>query len=180
VTGSDEKCVFCDEKVVVLHSFSTIEADRNLRRIVTDLQDFELLAKISGGYLIAIEAKYHMKCLNNLRNKHRSFQRKMKSAELLKAEEEEEEEERFNEARAFVELFEYIEDSVENGTLFFPLPELHSLFENRLSDLGYPKSVNQLIDLGLRIKFWITSRKRTNKTMESKPCYFSEMGYRTL
>ena len=104
--------------------------------------------------------------LTNLRNKHRSFQRKMKSAKLLDAEEEE----RFNEATAFVELVEYIEDSVENGTLFFPLPELHSLFENRLSDLGYPKSVNQLIDLGLRIKFWITSRKRTNKTMESKPC----------
>ena len=52
-------------------------------------------------------------------------------------------EERFKEARAFVELVEYIEDSVENGTLFFPLPELHSLFENRLSDLGYPKSVNR-------------------------------------
>ena len=33
---------------------------------------------------------------------------------------------------------------MENGTLFFPLPELHSLFENRLSDLGYPKSVNRL------------------------------------
>ena len=138
MTGSDEKCVFCDEKVGVLHSFSTIEADRNLRRIVTDLQDFELLAKISGGDLIAIEAKYHMKCLTNLRNKHRSFQRKMESAELLDAEEEE----RFNEARAFVELVEYIEDSVENGTLFSPLPELHSLLENRLSDLGYPKSVN--------------------------------------
>ena len=139
MTGSDEKCVFCDEKVGVLHSFSTMEADRNLRRIVTDLQDFELLAKISGGDLIAIEAKYHMNCLTNLRNMHRSFQRKMKSAELLDAEEEE----RLKEARAFVELVEYIEDSVENGTLFFPLPELHSLFENRLSDLGYPKSVNR-------------------------------------
>ena len=76
--------------------------------------------------------------LTNLRNKHRSFQRKMKSAKLLDAEEEE----RFNEARAFVELVEYMEDSVENGTLFSPLPGLHSLFENRLSDLGYPKSVN--------------------------------------
>ena len=53
------------------------------------------------------------------------------------------EEERFNEARAFVELAEYIENSVENGTLLFPPPELHSLFENRLSDLGYPKSVNR-------------------------------------
>ena len=139
MTGSDEKCVFCDKKVGVLHSFSTIEADRNLRRIVTDLQDFELLAKISGGDLIAIEAKSHMNCLTNLRNMHRSFQSKMKRAELLDAEEEE----RLKEARAFVELVDYIEDSVENGTLFFPLPELHSLYENRLSDLGYPKSVNR-------------------------------------
>ena len=63
---------------------------------------------------------------------------KKKSAETLEAEEE-----RFNEARAFIELAEYIESSVENGTLLFPLPELHSLFENRLGDLGYPKSVNR-------------------------------------
>ena len=136
VIGDDQKCLFCDEgdKVGVLHSFTTIEADRNLRQIVNDLQDFEPLAKISGGDLIAIEAKYHMKCLTNLRNKHRSFQRKSKSDQFLEAEEEE----RFNEARAFVELLEYIEDSLENGNLFFTLPELHSLFQNRLSDLGYP------------------------------------------
>ena len=54
-----------------------------------------------------------------------------------------EEEEKFNEARAFVELAEYIENSVENGTLLFPLPELHLLFKNRVSDLGYPKSANR-------------------------------------
>ena len=140
VIGDDQKWLFCDEgdKVGVLHSFTTIEADRNLRQIVNDLQDFELLSKISGGDLIAIEAKYRMKCLTNLRNKHRSFQRKSKSDQFLEAEEEE----RFNEARAFVELLDYIEDSVENGTLLFTLTELHSLFGNCLSDLDYPKSVN--------------------------------------
>ena len=52
--------------------------------------------------------------LTNLRNKHRSFQRKMKSAKLLDAEEEE----RFNEARAFVELVEYIEDSGKWNPVF--------------------------------------------------------------
>ena len=141
VTGGDQKCLFCDEgdKVGVLRSFTTIETDRNLPQIVNDLQDFELLAKISGGDLIAIEAKYNMKCLTNLRNKHRSFQRKSKSDQFLEAEEEE----RFHEARAFVELLEYVEDSVENGTLVFTLPELHSLFANRLIDLFYPKSVNR-------------------------------------
>ena len=56
---------------LVCFSFTTIEApDRNLRQIVNDLQDFEPLAKISGGDLITIEDKYHMKCLTNLRNKH--------------------------------------------------------------------------------------------------------------
>ena len=141
VIGRDQKCLFCDEgdKVGVLHNFTTIEADRNLRQIVNDLQDFELLAKISGGDLIAIKAKYHMKCLTNLRNKHRSFRRKSKSDQFLDVEEEK----RFNEARALVEVLENIEDSVENGTLFFTLPKLHSLFENRLSDLGYPNSVNR-------------------------------------
>ena len=79
VVESDEnRCLFCGEgnKLGVLHGFSTIEADSNLCRIFTDLQDLKLLAKISGGDLIAIEGKYHMKCLTNLRNKHRSHQRK--------------------------------------------------------------------------------------------------------
>lgn len=79
-----------------------------------------------------------MKCLGNLGNKYKFHQRKKESAETLEAEEEE----RFNEARAFFELAEYIENSVENGTLLFPLPELHSPFENRLSDIGYPGQIS--------------------------------------
>ena len=85
-----------------------------------------------------------MKCLSNLGNKYKFHQRKketfgtLESAETLEAEEEE----RFNGARAFLELAEYIEKSVENGTLLFPLPELHSPFENRLSDIGYPGQIS--------------------------------------
>lgn len=79
-----------------------------------------------------------MKCLSNLGNKYKFHQRKKESAETLEAEEEE----RFNGARAFLELAEYIEDSLENGTLLFPLPELHSPFENRLSDIGYPGQIS--------------------------------------
>ena len=68
VESDENRCLFCGEgnKLGVLHGFSRIEADRNLHQIVTDLQDFELLAKISGVDLIAIEGKYHMKCLTNL------------------------------------------------------------------------------------------------------------------
>ena len=52
-----------------------IDADDNVRRMATDLQDTELLAKISGGDLTAIEAKYHLACLTSLRNKHCSYLR---------------------------------------------------------------------------------------------------------
>ena len=55
VESDENRYLFCGEgnKIGVLHGFCTIEADRNLRRIVTDLQDFELLAKISAEDLIA-------------------------------------------------------------------------------------------------------------------------------
>ena len=79
-----------------------------------------------------------MKCLSNLGNKYKFHQRKKESAETLEAEEEE----RFNGARAFLELAEYIENSVVNGTSLFPLLELHSPFENRLSDIGYPGQIS--------------------------------------
>ena len=97
----------------------------------------------------------------------------MKSAKLLDAEEEE----RFNEARAFVELVEYMEDSVENGTLFSPLPELHSLFENRLSDLGYPKSVNWF---RLKNKILDHFQEAHEQDDGKQTVLIFKMGYRTL
>lgn len=134
-------CIFCEktEDVRLLHKFSTVEADRNLRDIATELKEFDLLAKISGGDLVAIEAKYHMKCLTDLRNRHRLFLRKKKNPELIEIEERE----KINETRAFIELVEYIENSVENGTHFFIVAELHALYEERLKDLGVNKSINR-------------------------------------
>lgn len=55
-----------------------------------------------------------MKYLTTLRNNHRAFKRRSKSAELMK----DEEQEKMNKSRAFLELVDYIENSVENGTLF--------------------------------------------------------------
>ena len=39
-----------------------------------ELQDTELLARISGGDLVAIETKYHFKCLSAYKSKYRSVQ----------------------------------------------------------------------------------------------------------
>ena len=43
--------------------FSTFDTDSNMQTMITELQDVYLFARIDGGDLIAIEAKYHLKCL---------------------------------------------------------------------------------------------------------------------
>jgi len=104
--------------------------------MITELQDTTLLSRIDGGDLIAKESKYHLKCLINLRNSYRSHTRKSSPQHQNI-------DEKLNESRAFVELTNYIEKAVDSGTLLFKLSELHSLYVNRLEDLGVNKLVNK-------------------------------------
>ena len=53
-----------------LHQVLTFDTDTNIRTMITELQDTELLARIDGGNLIAKELKYHLNCLVNLRNRY--------------------------------------------------------------------------------------------------------------
>ena len=57
-----EKCIFCeqDHEIKQLSSVQTFEQDSNIRTMATDFQDVEIMARISGGDMIAIEAKYHL------------------------------------------------------------------------------------------------------------------------
>ena len=79
-----------------------------------------------------------------------------------------------NESRAFVELVNYIENSVNSGTHFFILPELlHGIYEKRLNDLRVKKQVNRF-----RFKnklYWTTFRKLKNKMMVKELFSFSMM-----
>ena len=119
-------CIFCEEENGKLHQFSTLQSDKSIRMMATDLQDVSLLARIEGGDLIALEAKYHINCLTELRNRHRSLVRESNYTSSDLHEEEQ------MKARAFVELLAYIENSVEDGSFFFKLYELRHLYENRL------------------------------------------------
>lgn len=58
-----------------LNNCATMKLDHDLRRMATELQDSSLIARISEGDLIAIEAKYHVNCLASFRNKYRSMKR---------------------------------------------------------------------------------------------------------
>ena len=79
------------------------------------------MARISGGDMIAIEAKYHLSCLTKLRNRHRSFQRKLKRQTMKN-------DDNVAEYHAFEELLQFMEDSVMEGVFLFKIMDLHSLY----------------------------------------------------
>ena len=121
--------MFCEEKKAEsLHEYTTVNTDKSLRRMATEMLDTEILAKISGGDLVAIEAKYHVSCLVKYRNKYRSFLRQQHSPKNWSREQ--------HKARAFTELVTFIEASLEEESNLFKLSELHQLYQQHLNDLG--------------------------------------------
>ena len=116
----------------------TIKAGNNIRVMAADLQENELLTRIEGGDLIALDAKYHLACLTALRNRHRSLMRQRQDCS-----DNQKEENKF-EARAFVELIAHVENGVEGGQLYFKLSSLREIYESRLLDLGIRKEINRV------------------------------------
>lgn len=56
-------CFFCGENDGVLHKASTMRLNQNVRECAHDLRDRNLLAKLSAGDMVAIDAVYHNICL---------------------------------------------------------------------------------------------------------------------
>jgi len=111
-------CLFCGE-TGDLHDVMTLEVDEKVRKMATDLQDSALLKHIAGGDMIAIEAKYHKKCMTNLTNRHRAFLCRNQDWQSR-------EEDKKNEARAFVKLISFMESCID-GAKYISLTELHQL-----------------------------------------------------
>lgn len=113
--------------------------DKELRMMATALQDTTLMSKLSGGDLVAIEAKYHLNCLVAYRNQYRSMQRAASSDDGTTTTDE-----KILQARAFADLVFHIEGMLENDTYnIFKLSELHELYINRLRELGIEKGINK-------------------------------------
>ena len=70
-------CIFCrtihDNET--LHNCSTMELDKSIREMATQLQDIDMLTLMTEGDLVAIGAKYHLRCLVAFRNRYRSLGR---------------------------------------------------------------------------------------------------------
>jgi len=110
-------CFFCGQPSGTsgLHRAATFQLDNRVWSCVVLLQDTELLAKLSTTDMMALEAKYHAKCLVSLYNRAR------------KAKEEEHTDEM--EAKAFAELVMYIEEQIdEEKAPVFKLNDLSQLY----------------------------------------------------
>lgn len=120
-------CFFCNKQAGTadLHEAATKEIDKHVRRCATELGDTELLAKLSAGDMIAIEAKYHRNCLRALYNKIRPAALKDEDADRLHG-------------IAFAELVVFMEDmhADEDNAPVFKLSDVANLHKTRLEQLG--------------------------------------------
>ena len=129
-------CIFCGEQnSEKLHEYATRNAKVFLRTMASEMDDNEMLTKLSSGDLVAIEAKYHFSCLTKFRNRYRSYLPEKNKTTIEKYEQ--------AKARTFVELIPYIECAIEEGAYLFKVKELHEMYQNRLKDIGYGFEVNK-------------------------------------
>ena len=127
-------CFFCNRSDgKMLHQVSTFWADRRVRDAALFLNDKELLAKLSAGDMIAMEAKYHSQCLANLYNRERA------ARSNLLWNDEDDTVDTSPESIALSELVAVIEDRCmydEGTTSFFVLSDLVKIYKAHVEDLG--------------------------------------------
>ena len=110
-----------------MHEASTFELDASVRKCSMKLEDTRLLAKLSGGDIIAQESKYHVKCLASLYNKARGTKLN-----------EDPDQNDVNHSIAHAELVSYIEEARVDSSVapVFKLLDMATLYKTRLEQLG--------------------------------------------
>lgn len=128
---SSEQCFFCGipaNSCESLHSVSTFGLDARVRECALQLQDQNLLAKLSVGDLIALEAKYHSQCLVSLYNRARQVKPSIEPDDTCT----------LNHGIALAELVTYIEDARADNEVapVFKLADLIKMYSARVKQLG--------------------------------------------
>ena len=126
---NEDRCFFCDEPAgsACLHNASTYDIDRKVCRCALELEDTSLLAKLAPGDMIALEAKYHGRCLVALYNRARDSRTMHVNEDHADLH-----------GIAFAELVAYMEDFRMEGSVapVFKLADLAHLYKLRLEQLG--------------------------------------------
>ena len=127
---SQPACFFCDDVTGELHKAATHNLDCRVRSSAEQLGDSKILAKLAAGDMVAIDAVYHLNCLNSFYNKSRT--RKRKSTDVH-------EEISNNHSLAFAEVVSYIEEAIQSAhdeKVVFKLSDLKQLYNERLENFG--------------------------------------------
>ena len=127
---TENNCFFCDTLNTPEnhHAASTLEVDRKARDCSFLLKDSKLTAKLSAGDLIAIDAKYHAKCLVSLYNRTRQLKVQPANHTMSSSIDLDE--------LAFAELIAYIDESLEVKELtVLKLSDLVKFFSSKKPEL---------------------------------------------
>lgn len=125
-----ESCFFCGQAADTdsLHEASTFQIDHRVRECAELVQDTLLLGKLSMGDMVALEAKYHTKCLVALYNRARK----------VKADTQQGGTDIDVHGFVFAELVMYIEEACLEATTapVFKLADLAHLYMSRMEQFG--------------------------------------------
>lgn len=127
-TTSDTSCFFCGKSgTETLHEVATFQVDTRVRKCAAQVGDNELMARLSMGDMVALEAKYHSKCLLAL------YYRAKTTVEA----EQKTDHEGVMSRIVLAELVLYIEEThLEEGTApVFRLADLAKLYTTRMEQL---------------------------------------------
>ena len=108
----------------------TMELDKRLNECARNLNDGKLLARLTGGDIVAQELKYHRSCLTALYNRERA------NPVTVAKERKEQSGEKEIYPLAFSELLAYIVETKlsTDDPVVFKLADLVSLYKQRLSN----------------------------------------------
>ncbi len=130
-TPNDDRvsiCLFCgtNDSEHLMHSVTSTECDVTVRAWATNLEDFDMLGKLSSGDLFAQDTVYHKECMTKYYTRHRACLRQRHSKGKVSQSE--------LEGIAFAETVAYVIEDDSDGPFY--VTELADLYAARLKDLG--------------------------------------------
>lgn len=124
-------CLFCAKETHAGdHSFQKLSLTQEIHDKAVKLGEDRVLALLAEGDLVAIEAKYHLKCYTMFNRRYSIICKQNTVSENL-------------EITAENELLQFIKEEISGGTRSFPLQDLTEMMTERLEQYGIQKIVNR-------------------------------------
>ena len=124
-------CLFCAKETdAVDHSFQKLSLTQEIHDKAVKLGEDRILALLAEGDLVAIEAKYHLKCYTMFNRCYNVICKQTTVSENL-------------EIKAENELLQFIKEEISGGSRVFALQDLTEMMTERLEQYGIQKIVNR-------------------------------------